>query len=789
MRTLARQERALRPVWPWLGAAALLAYGAALAWYMLTSFDLVNLLRDVNNDDAFYYYQIARNLAAGKFSTFDGGITQTNGYHPIWMLLVTPFYWVFDREAALFGIKAFEVMLIAGGGALVMLTAWLCRQPWILLLVALPLLYQQPALIWETEVVEAKTTFALLRGMEAAAALFMLGLLFLALGLYARSPARRYSWLLAVVAFSLPWVRLEFVAISLAATAALALIEWSWQDKPAGASLRTKMRSTPLRVYVPLIGACLGILVYFAYNRLVFGGILPVSAASKRVWSQAKWEEEGGYSLARNFNEALQIPVFDGELLVALALCAALPLAWWLARRSRGREDWLLLAFLVGVFGLAAGHLAKFAQTVLLVHPRWGQSEWYFVPAYLMMALAIPTAGYVVVHCIRRFVGPKSGGAAGILSLGVVTSVAVFLFLEADFARPFRFVDEAGKSADREWEMTSYLGVQVMNRGLPDDSVIGSWDAGVTGYFSRFPVVNLDGLMNTYDYMRARREANPIFFYQKYGITHFANVWHNSWKNSNLILTGTSYGDDEDYRRVFFLWHSPWSVNLPETPTGDLEYADRFWERMSPHFSYNAGGVAVMVHGTLAQAFVRDCYPEGLENEELVFSWFDEGSGRTANATYRWQDAKVNRLGFCVEAFELPNDAAHPVWVEAAGEYEDWVVKNRPLEVGHRWDIYFNNSQTIYIKSDCQPASTAATFSLHWYPVDVADLPKFRKPHGYGVIDFDFAEYGRRIDGQCALAVPLPDYAITGIRTGQFRREENGNFVWFWRERLPIEHP
>ena len=215
---------------PWLALLGALAYGAAFAWYMLAHFDLIDLLRHVSIDDAFYYFEIARNLADGKFSTFDGGITRTNSYHPLWLLMITPFYWVFDPKTALFGIKAFEIMLVAGGVALVVAAAWQSRLPWILLLPALPLLYQEPSMLW---------------GLEAAAALFMLGLLFLALCLYARSPARWSSWLLAAVAFSLPWVRVEFVAISLAATAALALIEWSWQEKPAGASMSALLRSTP----------------------------------------------------------------------------------------------------------------------------------------------------------------------------------------------------------------------------------------------------------------------------------------------------------------------------------------------------------------------------------------------------------------------------------------------------------------------------------------------------------------------------------------------------------------
>ena len=49
-----------------------------------------------------------------------------------------------------------------------------------------------------------------------------------------------------------------------------------------------------------------------------------------------------------------------------------------------------------------------------------------------------------------------------------------------------------------------------MNPMLPEDSVVGSWDAGVIGYFSRYQVVNLDGLANSYGYLRAKgKEPRP----------------------------------------------------------------------------------------------------------------------------------------------------------------------------------------------------------------------------------------------------------------------------------------
>ena len=197
-----------------------LAYGVGFAWYMLVYFDLVNLIRDVNIDDSFYYFQIASNLASGKFSTFDGGLTRTNGYHPLWMLFITPFYWIFDKEAALFGIKAFEIMLISAGVALVIIAARLARLPWILLFAVLPQLY-------------GKT--ALLRGMEAAAALFMLGLFFLNSCLYAQNSAR-WKWSLAPWPLPCLGCAWEYVAISLTTVAALCLIERSRQKRSSTAS-------------------------------------------------------------------------------------------------------------------------------------------------------------------------------------------------------------------------------------------------------------------------------------------------------------------------------------------------------------------------------------------------------------------------------------------------------------------------------------------------------------------------------------------------------------------------
>ena len=107
----------------------IIAYGFALAVYTVANSDVFGLVT-LNGDDAFYYFQVARNTAEGHFSSFDGGITRTNGYHPLWMFVLVPFFLAFDAESALFAIKFFETLVLASGIALVALAARLARLPW-----------------------------------------------------------------------------------------------------------------------------------------------------------------------------------------------------------------------------------------------------------------------------------------------------------------------------------------------------------------------------------------------------------------------------------------------------------------------------------------------------------------------------------------------------------------------------------------------------------------------------------------------------------------------------------
>ena len=83
------------------------------------------------------------------------------------------------------------------------------------------------------------------------------------------------------------------------------------------------------------------------------------------------------------------------------------------------------------------------------------------------------------------------------------------------------------------------------------------------------------------------------------------------------------------------------------------------------------------------------------------------------------------------------------------------------------FDLYVQDNRLLYLRKSCMAADTAAPFFLHIVPEDVADLPAERRPAGFAHQDFDFARWGGSFDGRCLAAVPLPDYPIAAVRTGQ----------------------
>jgi hypothetical protein len=69
----------------------LLLFGLGIRLY-ISNHDLPLLFQKCVVDDAFFYLNISKHIASGQGATFDGSI-MTNGFHPVYAILLVPVFW------------------------------------------------------------------------------------------------------------------------------------------------------------------------------------------------------------------------------------------------------------------------------------------------------------------------------------------------------------------------------------------------------------------------------------------------------------------------------------------------------------------------------------------------------------------------------------------------------------------------------------------------------------------------------------------------------------------------
>ena len=135
----------------------------------------------------------------------------------------------------------------------------------------------------------------------------------------------------------------------------------------------------------------------------------------------------------------------------------------------------------------------------------------------------------------------------------------------------------------------------------------------------------------------------------------------------------------------------------------------------------------------------------------------------------------VQAYGSDIAFILAPNSDAYLAAHRAT--YDD-VAANGTLLSRTDFDIYTHNGELYYLNANCAPVLANADFrlSLHIFPTNLVDLPADRREHGFENRDFWITERFAFFDGKCIHKLPLPDYPIMRIRTGQ--NAEAGSGEW-----------
>ena len=116
-------------------------------------------------------------------------------------------------------------------------------------------------------------------------------------------------------------------------------------------------------------------------------------------------------------------------------------------------------------------------------------------------------------------------------------------------------------------------------------------------------------------------------------------------------------------------------------------------------------------------------------------------------------------------------------WVDSITSSVDPVVQSV-------YDIYLIDDALVYVKEPCVESDIASKFFLHVFPERAGDLPADRRESGYDNLDFNFLLHGAPLDGLCVARVPLPEYLVASVRTGQFNKDGE---IWKAKHSLDID--
>jgi hypothetical protein len=421
------------------------------------------------SDDAYYYLQVARNITHGAGSSFDG-MNPTNGYHPLWMLCLLPVYWLWGGAPEL----ALRITLLLQG-LIVAATLWLAwdvyrqnRQNAVSIIVAIAVVC---------------TLFSpmqmMFNGLETDLVILMIVAIVRAdskrpflEGEQAKSRQAIFGLLLGLLVLA----RLD-EAFLLVGIALWSLIRR--QPLAYGARIRFLCRSYWLTVLV--FGAVVS--PYFLWNFAEFGHLTPISGTLKATFPH---------------------PTFRGQLLldyapyVALTLVAGLALIPMLGNTEEAppRPSVDLLT------GLWIGCLLQVLWAACFTS--WGTFQWHF-------AAHVPTICLILSFQAGRLTRNATIPWVSATAVGAAALVTVFNVLA--YYNKGEYHDGASEAAI--WASAN----------TPPDTVFALRDAGVFAYFSGRPTINLDGLINSYEYQNYVREGRLMEFLRERGVKFIADAY------------------------------------------------------------------------------------------------------------------------------------------------------------------------------------------------------------------------------------------------------------------------
>lgn len=474
----------------------------------------------LRNDDAYYYFTVARNWAVSGQWSFDG-ITPTSGVQPLWAGVLSLVAWLYSQLGGdLYSMSLVRLFLcvaslfhvISGALFYLLLRRWFPSQK-TLALITLALWLFTPG--W---------AFNQTMGLESPiyATVYLLTLH----QVHGLESGYRQYLMLGISLGVMVLARVDAVFFSAALTVLVAIRTIRQQEAHRSVRLLTLLVTSTVIV----VGS------YLFLNYRAYGDPLPVSGQVKLYdtlntrdalggWFSSQAINNIGFAVLESlglllFNAGFSLLVFSihqyvfhyhgvswlAEITVVTAAVVSVGIIWQIAIRWRkGRRitpGRLSLAssrnqICATVFAAGLVHFG-FVALYFTDYMKYSAVGWYFVPQCILLLLITAWVWqWFIAHWSPRFI---RNVIIGVVAINLAVTITLLMV-----PPPHRVLHEA----IRELALWG-------NHNLPANARIGSFNAGVAGYSSTRPVFNLDGLAANHEYFNNYYKRNRICAYLEY---------------------------------------------------------------------------------------------------------------------------------------------------------------------------------------------------------------------------------------------------------------------------------
>ncbi len=464
-----------------------------IAWQPIST-----LLMKSLTDDAYYYFMIARNTVKLGSVSFDG-INPTNGFHPLWWILLLPIFGFpesvgdFHVNLALSLACFLDVVAI---WAIIQIVTTLSRRT-ILGIVAGLIYALNPMVILQVA-----------NGLETSLGMATLCLYWLA---YLRWLSKRgnlsQSILVGVLAGIMLLARTDSIFFfGLSMLGAL----WFWK------------RSRTWRPVVTVCSVVFVILVpWLLWSRLSVGSWLQESGTAVPMAIRIRFALEQGGGLLPTLKESFRqlfhpelwlrgdptgLPFLPGVFLWVV-LIIGIVIRW-----VRRRDD-LEVAVIVPMIG------ASMLLTIFHAGIRWYPRPWYFIPA--AAAFSVGTAILATqLQLSRKWM------------LAGLGTLLYFAFSAAVFWQVGFY----------PWQREMRQASVWIDQNIPRSSTVGSFNAGIYAFYSGKRVVGLDGVVNhaAFEAIKSR----DVLHYLQMNDIEFLVDYDSAIKREYAVFMGPGYPEE-----------------------------------------------------------------------------------------------------------------------------------------------------------------------------------------------------------------------------------------------------